>query len=112
LVYGGQLVSRYVNGSFNSPLIAVQSGGLLKGSALLLGTYSNGVVDVSEPSTPKPEIHLSDGTPVSATYGNYISFFEGDVLAENDPKFPTGVNPQIMKNGLKFDIPFDGFEAM
>jgi hypothetical protein len=43
---------------------------------------------------------------ITATYGNYISFFEGDVLAENDPRFPTGVNQQIMKNGLKFDIPF------
>ncbi|HYY27383.1 MAG TPA: autotransporter-associated beta strand repeat-containing protein [Chthoniobacterales bacterium] len=43
---------------------------------------------------------------ITATYGNYISFFEGDVLAENDPRFPTGVNQQIMKNGLKLDIPF------
>jgi fibronectin-binding autotransporter adhesin len=43
---------------------------------------------------------------ITATYGNYISFFEGDVLATNDPKFPSGVSQQIMKNGLRFDIPF------
>jgi hypothetical protein len=43
---------------------------------------------------------------IIATYGNYISFFEGDVLTSNDPKFPTGVNQQIMKNGLRLDIPF------
>ena len=42
---------------------------------------------------------------ITITYGNYISFFEGDVLTENDPKFPTGVNQQIMKNGLRLDIP-------
>jgi hypothetical protein len=45
---------------------------------------------------------------ITATYGNYISFFEGDVLTTNDPKFPTGVNQQIMKNGLRLDIPFAG----
>jgi hypothetical protein len=43
---------------------------------------------------------------ITATYGNYISFFEGDVLATNDPKFPSGVSQQIMKNGLRLDIPF------
>jgi hypothetical protein len=43
---------------------------------------------------------------ITATYGNYISFFEGDVLTTNDPKFPSGVSQQIMKNGLRFDIPF------
>jgi autotransporter-associated beta strand protein len=43
---------------------------------------------------------------ITATYGNYISFFQGDVLTTNDPKFPTGVSQQIMKNGLRFDIPF------
>jgi len=43
---------------------------------------------------------------ITATYGNYISFFQGDVLTTNDPKFPSGVNQQIMKNGLRFDIPF------
>jgi hypothetical protein len=43
---------------------------------------------------------------MTVTYGNYISFFEGDVLVENDAEFPTGVNQQIMKNGLRFDIPF------
>ena len=42
---------------------------------------------------------------ITITYGNYISFFKGDVLTENDPKFPTGVNQQIMKNGLRLDIP-------
>ena len=42
---------------------------------------------------------------ITITYGNYISFFEGDVLTQNDPKFPTGVNQQIMKNGLRLDIP-------
>jgi hypothetical protein len=43
---------------------------------------------------------------ITATYGNYISFFEGDVLTTNDPKFPSGVSQQIMKNGLRLDIPF------
>jgi hypothetical protein len=43
---------------------------------------------------------------IAASYGNYISFFNGDVLANNDPRFPSGVNQQIMKNGLRFDIPF------
>jgi hypothetical protein len=43
---------------------------------------------------------------ITATYGNYISFFQGDVLTSNDPKFPSGVSQQIMKNGLRFDIPF------
>ena len=43
---------------------------------------------------------------ITATYGNYISFFEGDVLTSNDPKFPSGVSQQIMKNGLRLDIPF------
>jgi hypothetical protein len=42
---------------------------------------------------------------ITITYGNYISFFEGDVLTQNDPKFPTGVDQQIMKNGLRLDIP-------
>ena len=42
---------------------------------------------------------------ITATYGNYISFFEGDVLSSNDPKFPTGVSQQIMKNGLRLDVP-------
>jgi hypothetical protein len=43
---------------------------------------------------------------ITATYGNYISFFEGDVLTSNDPKFPSGVSQQIMKNGLRLDLPF------
>jgi hypothetical protein len=43
---------------------------------------------------------------ITATYGNYISFFEGDLLTNNDPKFPSGVSQQIMKNGLRFDVPF------
>jgi hypothetical protein len=43
---------------------------------------------------------------ITATYGNYISFFEGDVLTNNDPKFPTGVSQQIMKNGFRLDVPF------
>jgi hypothetical protein len=43
---------------------------------------------------------------ITASYGNYISFFNGDVLTNNDPRFPAGVNQQIMKNGLRFDIPF------
>ena len=42
---------------------------------------------------------------ITATYGNYISFFEGDVLTSNDPKFPSGVSQQIMKNGLRLDVP-------
>jgi fibronectin-binding autotransporter adhesin len=42
---------------------------------------------------------------ITATYGNYISFFEGEVLTSNDPKFPTGVSQQIMKNGLRLDVP-------
>ena len=43
---------------------------------------------------------------ITATYGNYISGFAGDVLVANDAAFPTGVNQQIMKNGLRLDIPF------
>jgi autotransporter-associated beta strand protein len=43
---------------------------------------------------------------ITASYGNYISFFNGDVLTSNDPRFPAGVSQQIMKNGLRFDIPF------
>jgi autotransporter-associated beta strand protein len=43
---------------------------------------------------------------ITATYGNYLSFFEGDVLTDNDPKFPSGVSQQIMKNGLRLDVPF------
>jgi hypothetical protein len=43
---------------------------------------------------------------IIATYGNYISFFERDVLTNNDPKFPTGVSQQIMKNGFRLDISF------
>jgi hypothetical protein len=43
---------------------------------------------------------------ITATYGNYISFFEGDVLTNNDPKFPSGVSQQIMKNGFRLDVPF------
>jgi hypothetical protein len=42
---------------------------------------------------------------ITATYGNYISFFEGDVLTSDDPKFPSGVSQQIMKNGLRLDVP-------
>jgi len=45
---------------------------------------------------------------ITATYGNYISFFEGDVSTTDNPKFPTGVNQQIMKNGLRLDVPFAG----
>jgi hypothetical protein len=43
---------------------------------------------------------------ITASYGNYISFFEGNVLTSNDPRFPAGVSQQIMKNGLRFDVPF------
>jgi hypothetical protein len=43
---------------------------------------------------------------LTVTYGNYISFFEGSVLDTNDAKFSTAVDQQIMKNGLRFDIPF------
>jgi hypothetical protein len=43
---------------------------------------------------------------ITATYGNYISFFEGDLLTNNDPRFPSGVSQQIMKNGLRLDVPF------
>jgi autotransporter-associated beta strand protein len=43
---------------------------------------------------------------ITATYGNYLSFFEGDVLTNNDPKFQSGVSQQIMKNGLRLDVPF------
>jgi autotransporter-associated beta strand protein len=39
------------------------------------------------------------------TYGNYISFFEGGTLVNNDPQFPKGTSQQIMKNGLKASIP-------
>ncbi len=42
---------------------------------------------------------------ITATFGNYISCFEGDVLVSNDAAYPSGVNQQIMKNGLRFDIP-------
>jgi fibronectin-binding autotransporter adhesin len=42
---------------------------------------------------------------ITATYGNYISIFEGDVLTSSDPNFPTGVSQQIMKNGLRLDLP-------
>ena len=42
---------------------------------------------------------------ITATYGNYISFFEGDLLTSDDPKFPSGVSQQIMKNGLRLDVP-------
>jgi autotransporter-associated beta strand protein len=43
---------------------------------------------------------------ITTTYGNYISFFEGETLVCNDPAFPKGTSQQIMKNGLKVDIPF------
>lgn len=43
---------------------------------------------------------------ITATYGNYICFFEGHVLVTNDPSFPNGVSQQIMKNGLRLDVPF------
>ena len=43
---------------------------------------------------------------ITTTYGNYISFFEGETLVSNDPAFPKGTSQQIMKNGLKVDIPF------
>jgi hypothetical protein len=40
------------------------------------------------------------------TYGNFLSFFEGETLVSNDPKFPKGTSQQIMKNGLRVTIPF------
>jgi hypothetical protein len=44
------------------------------------------------------------------TYGNFLSFFEGETLVSNDPKFPPkfpkGTSQQIMKNGLRVTIPF------
>ena len=43
---------------------------------------------------------------ITMTYGNYISFFEGETLVSNDPAFPKGTSQQIMKNGLKVDFPF------
>jgi hypothetical protein len=43
---------------------------------------------------------------ITATYGNYISFFEGHLFSTDDPKFPNGVSQQIMKNGLRLDVPF------
>jgi hypothetical protein len=43
---------------------------------------------------------------ITATYGSYISFFEGDILTSDDPKFPSGVSQQIMKNGLRLDVAF------
>jgi hypothetical protein len=43
---------------------------------------------------------------ITATYGNYISFFKGEVLDSNDAKFSTPVDQQIMKNGLRLDVPF------
>jgi hypothetical protein len=43
---------------------------------------------------------------ITATYGNYISFFKGNVLDSNDTKFSPAVDQQIMKNGLRLDIPF------
>jgi hypothetical protein len=43
---------------------------------------------------------------IAFTYGNYISFFQGDTLVDNDAQFPEGVSQQIMKNGLRVDIPF------
>ncbi len=43
---------------------------------------------------------------LTLTYGNYISFFKGHTLSTDDTQFPTGVDQQMMKNGLKMDIPF------
>jgi hypothetical protein len=43
---------------------------------------------------------------ITMTYGNYISFFQGETLVSNDPAFPKGTSQQIMKNGLKVDMPF------
>jgi hypothetical protein len=43
---------------------------------------------------------------ITATYRNYISFFEGDLLTSDDRKFPSGVSQQIMTNGLRHDGPF------
>ena len=43
---------------------------------------------------------------ITLTYGNYLSFFEGETLVSNDPEFPKGTSQQIMKNGLKVTIPF------
>jgi autotransporter-associated beta strand protein len=43
---------------------------------------------------------------MTVTYGNYISFFKGSLQTDDNPNFPSGVDQQIMKNGLRFDIPF------
>ena len=43
---------------------------------------------------------------LTLTYGNYISVFKGHTLSTSDAQFPTGVDQQIMKNGLKMAIPF------
>ena len=43
---------------------------------------------------------------ITLTYGNYLSFFEGETLVSNDPEFPKGTSQQIMKNGLKVTMPF------
>jgi autotransporter-associated beta strand protein len=40
------------------------------------------------------------------TYGNFISYFQGDVLSDNDEQFPIGVDQSILKNGLKITVPF------
>ncbi len=40
------------------------------------------------------------------TYGNYISFFDGDVMSDDDEQFPVGVDQSILKNGLKLTVPF------
>ncbi len=43
---------------------------------------------------------------LTLTYGNYISFLKGHTLTTDDAQFPTGVDQQIMKNGLKVAVPF------
>jgi hypothetical protein len=32
---------------------------------------------------------------ITLTYGNYLSFFEGETLVSNDPEFPKGISQQI-----------------
>jgi autotransporter-associated beta strand protein len=39
------------------------------------------------------------------TYANYIGFFEGDTIVNDDVQFKRGVDQQIMKNGLRVSIP-------
>jgi hypothetical protein len=57
-------------------------------------------------SPPLGDVFSYQWHGITATYGSYISFFEGDILTSDDPKFPSGVSQQIMKNGLRLDFAF------